>query len=359
MTSVLNHSPRSAILLTIVLLAGCGPRAPGAGPTPELGCRAPAVGSTLEGLRIGWHSPVPPGDDDRLARWCAEVGPPLVRGTAASEAPLDSILVVSWNIYGGGGDLVHFVADLRAGSLTAGRPVEHFLLLLQEAFRSDSTLAPPADRSAVPRGVQRTPPSGERRDVGEVAEALGLALFYAPSMRNGPDPEDRGNAILSTFPLSNPEAVELPFEAQRRVALAATITGATSSGQPWRLRFVNAHLDTRTSGRGLLASTGAGRLRQARGLLAAISPVGPTVLAGDLNTWSLRFMEGTLPFLRSHFPETPTVETGPTFRTRWGFTRRLDHVFFSLPVGWRGTYERWPDPYGSDHFPLVGWVHFR
>ena len=36
--------------------------------------------------------------------------------------------------------------------------------------------------------------------------------------------EDRGNAILSTLPLSDLTAIELPLESQRRVALQATVT---------------------------------------------------------------------------------------------------------------------------------------
>ena len=45
-------------------------------------------------------------------------------------------------------------------------------------------------------------------------------------MRNGRPPqtdEDRGNAILSTEPLADLTAIELPFEQQRRVAVAATL----------------------------------------------------------------------------------------------------------------------------------------
>jgi endonuclease/exonuclease/phosphatase family metal-dependent hydrolase len=99
-------------------------------------------------------------------------------------------------------------------------------------------------------------------------------------MRNGGSPddpaEDRGNAILSTLPLSEPVAVELPGERQRRVVIiakAATISIAV------------VHLD---------ALGGARRLRlfwtpwmrdwQVR-YAAAVLPDGPLVIGGDLNTW--------------------------------------------------------------------------
>jgi hypothetical protein len=53
-------------------------------------------------------------------------------------------------------------------------------------------------------------------DVVALAKKYDLSLAYVPSMRNGSatDPlerEDRGNAILSTEPLSDARAIELPF----------------------------------------------------------------------------------------------------------------------------------------------------
>ena len=43
-------------------------------------------------------------------------------------------------------------------------------------------------------------------------------------MRNGPElREDRGNAIISTEPLLDPFALELPLARQRRVALGAAV----------------------------------------------------------------------------------------------------------------------------------------
>ena len=55
-------------------------------------------------------------------------------------------------------------------------------------------------------------------DINGHAAGLGLSIFYAPSMRNGPElREDRGNAIISTEPLLDPIALELPLARQRRV----------------------------------------------------------------------------------------------------------------------------------------------
>jgi endonuclease/exonuclease/phosphatase (EEP) superfamily protein YafD len=82
----------------------------------------------------------------------------------------------------------------------------------------------------------------------------------------------------------------------------------------------------------------------------------PTVLAGDLNTWSLGPLESAVDFLVSRFPDSPPPPDGATFGTDWGYSRRLDHMFFRLPAGWTARYERVEDRYGSDHHPLLGWV---
>jgi endonuclease/exonuclease/phosphatase family metal-dependent hydrolase len=345
-------------LLLALAAAACSARPEVLDPPLAAACRAAPQGAVGPEARVNWRS-AEPSDARRLSTWCAEVGAPLVRLTRPGVPALDSLLVVTWNVYGGGGDLPRFIADLRGGALTGGVPVEHFVLLVQEAFRADTTLAPPRSRSAVPRGVVRHPPGGARRSsILETAEAASLQLFYVPSMRNGVGQEDRGNAILSTLPLRDLKAVELPFEAQRRVAASARIDGFSTRREPWTLRLVNVHLDTRSAGGRFWASAGPGRLRQARSLLEAVHIDGPTVLGGDLNTWSLGPMERALPFLRERFPQTPRVQTGPTFRTSWGYARRLDHVFFNLPDGWSAHYAKGPEAHGSDHFPILAWIRF-
>ena len=107
-------------------------------------------------------------------------------------------------------------------------------------------------------------------------------------MRNGPpsaSDEDRGNAILSNLPLTDLVAIELPFERQRRVAIAATIAGRTTAGAPWRLRVVSAHLDNIGGAKRAYLAAEYGRTRQARGLLTVLAGSEPTILAGDFNTW--------------------------------------------------------------------------
>ena len=159
---------------------------------------------------------------------------------ASPTAVVESLVIVTWNVHVGGGDIEDVVARLRRGEFTEGRSVPHFVLLLQEAHREGSDV--PADvpaGSPVPRPIVERPPNGERRDIRSVARSERLHVLYAPAMRNGTTavPEDRGTAILSTLPLANLQVIELPFERQRRVALAATVAGETPSGAPWQLRL--------------------------------------------------------------------------------------------------------------------------
>lgn len=345
--------------LATVLLAGCltgyGVEAPPANP----GCRSAGA----ETAAVSWHLPAAPADVARLDHWCAAVGAPVVIGTPerAVSAAADSLAIISWNTKVGGGDIIGLVTDLRAGRLTGGRPVEHFVLLLQEVHRESAGLTGAVSRWAVPARVEEDPPTGRRRDVVESARELGLALYYVPSMRNGfagsaPEEEDRGNAILSTLPLTMPRAIELPFEAQRRVAAAAVVRGVSDDGAPWELLVTSAHFDTRSAGTRIWASGGAGRRRQAEGLVAGLPGYAATVVAGDLNTWSLAVLESAVPYLRTVFPQTPPAPGQATFAGPLGYRRRLDRMFFRLPEGWSARYARVDGRYGSDHHPLLGWV---
>ena len=97
-----------------------------------------------------------------------------------------------------------FVDDLRNERLSQGRPVQHFVLLLQEVHRADERLPETKGSSDIAGRIVESPPRGERMDIVTVARILDLMLCYVPSMRNGADhpdsvPEDRGNAILSTL----------------------------------------------------------------------------------------------------------------------------------------------------------------
>lgn len=304
--------------------------------------------------RVSWFAPELPGDVARLARWRRSVGPPVVVPGAGAAPVASRLIVVTWNVHVGGGDIARLFGDVRREA-GADLPI---VLLLQEAYRGGSdvpgSLGPGASFASVIRGLRR---DGAREEVEAVASALGLHAYYVPSMRNGgplTSDEDRGNAILSTVPLADLAAIELPFESQRRVAVAATVSGATAGGDPWRLRVVSAHLDTRAGAGGLWIAGGErARTRQARGLLAALGGTAPMVLGADLNSW-FGFRDGAYLEAARAFPDTRVSDRRATFRG----LLRLDHLFFRLDDRWNARFHRAGDTYGSDHHPLIGTIAF-
>jgi endonuclease/exonuclease/phosphatase family metal-dependent hydrolase len=276
----------------------------------------------------------------RLEEACAGVGPVVVASAADGSSPqtrseqgrpllADEIVVVSWNTYLGRGDLEQFIGQLRRGDFTAGARVDAFVLLFQEVFRSQ---------------------------IQSFARASSLNLIYAPARWRAGDREDRGAAILSTFPTADVRVVELPFEKHRRIAIAADVRGAGRDGRPWRLYVVNAHFDTNV---GILrGGPSAARRRQARALMDAVAALPPPVLIGaDLNTW-WGDDEPAVKELRRAFPDATPLEARETWRGPLGAGNKLDYVFargMSRPVDVRRLDSR----FGSDHWPLLAVVAVR
>jgi endonuclease/exonuclease/phosphatase family metal-dependent hydrolase len=328
---------------------------------------------------VRWVVPAGERDRARLLRWCVPVGPlvfypdpaqndPPV-GSARSQGegghyrdqPIDRLAILTWNLHVGGGDIDDVVRRLRRGEFTGGDPVDQFVLLLQEAYRRDIDVPARIPRgSPAPRRIA-TGSSERGRDIRRFSREDGLAVLYAPSMRNGiesSDSEDRGNAIVSTLTLHQPVVVELPLERQRRVAVIAEVDGWTRTGSPWRLRVADAHLDTALA----LAHGGpfAARRRQASALVSALSESSTatvaTVLAGDFNAW-LGEREPALELLRRAFPETPQGADKPTWVGPLGIHARLDHVFVRGAAA-SSRVQRLPGRFGSDHYPLLTIVSF-
>jgi endonuclease/exonuclease/phosphatase family metal-dependent hydrolase len=273
-----------------------------------------------------------------------------VTSQAASDAyPHDAITIVSWNTAVGDADVVRFVRNLPPGD----RPL---VLLLQEVCRGGAAVPALLDLHAAFAGRLGGARDLQSRQVEEIGRQLGLGVYYVPSMRNGgpASEEDRGNAILSSLPLTDLRAMELPFERQRRVAVAATLTGYASTGAPWRVRVVSAHLDNMAGARRAWVGAEYGRARQARSLASLLDDGEPTILAGDFNTWFGFSDQAYLETARA-FPETRITDRRPTFHG----LLRLDHVFYRLAPGWRADFQRGSSRYGSDHYPLVGALRFN
>jgi len=307
---------------------------------------------------VRWTAAPDPEDRRRLDAWRAAVGPPVVVRPGSPQpagAAEDWPVLVAWNARLGVPGIERLVRDLRAGRWTGGEPVRHFVFLLQEVHRTGAAVPRAGGRG--PRRIRPRTAPGAPCDIEDLARRLELHLFYVPSMRNGRPrrglaAEDRGNAILATLPLADLAAIELPFEAQRRVAVAATVPLPAPDGGRWDLRVVSVHLDHRSRAARLAASAGRGRLRQARALVAGAGAGTPIALGGDFNTWADARRERTIAYLLERFPATPAGDGRPTFHAG-PLRRRLDRFFFRLPTGVCAHVRRLDDRYGSDHYPLL------
>jgi endonuclease/exonuclease/phosphatase family metal-dependent hydrolase len=290
----------------------------------------PAAPCQQSASLIDWVGPISTDHVGDSRAWCESVGPPVFRAPpmVARERPTEQgLVVVSWNVHEGAGDLVRIVNWLRPADV---------VVIVQEAVRSGAEVPetyPAAVRPPRRESAQRAPVA----DIVDVADALGLWLAYVPSMRNGSEVrEDRGCAILSTVPLSDPTAIELPWVAQRRVAVMATVGGTPDFP---RLRVLSAHLDNRPGRRDQAAALGAWLAKYTRDGT-------PLVVGADLNTW-FGAGEETVEQIARAVPLVKGCDRRPTFR----FGLRLDYLFTSAAnvveceVG--------ADSYGSDHHPLV------
>src|SRR4030095_10507353 len=100
------------------------------------------------------------------------------------------------------------------------------------------------------------------------------------------------------------------------------------------------------------------RLRQSQALVNALEDDGEALaIAGDLNTWSLGWLERAIPPLRGASTDTPPPVREITY-VHGRMRRRLDYMFFRLPDDWSARYERIGRMYGSDHYPLLGFIRF-
>jgi endonuclease/exonuclease/phosphatase family metal-dependent hydrolase len=289
-----------------------------------------------------------------FAAGCSAVGP-IAIGTAldkASKGEHGSLLVISWNVAVGAGDVERLLRALTDQERKAGRRDPEFVLLLQETYRAGEPVpARYASYARVPRRIAIG--ARQKRDVVSLATRLGMNYVYVPSMRNGEaasgvPAEDRGNAILSTLPLKDITAIELPLEHQRRVAVAARVPADGSL-----LTVVSVHLDTRRDlRRGSIFAGPAARRRQAAALVDALASRGhaqPIVVAGDFNT-----VAGPRePAIRSMEERFRRVSCGNPLTHRWHL--QLDYVFASDPA-LLADCDRLSNRFDSDHHPLVARV---
>jgi len=309
---------------------------------------APVAAGACRPATLRWFAPDDARERTRLDSWCAGVGDVVMQPPAnvsqAQSIGIEDITFVSWNVHVGNADIKGFVNDLRQGLHTDGRKVGQYVLMLQEAVRTEGVPALAAGASGAGRIGARA--SAESIDIVQIARELGLSLIYVPSMRNGNSaeqpPEDRGSAILSTLALSNPIAVELPGERQRRVVIIAR-AGSLSVGA--------VHLDALGSWQRRLRLFWTPWLRdiQIRSV-EPLLPEGPLVIGADLNTWHGRDE------LAVRVLDRITRDTPVSIRRQGLGLRVLDYLFFRAGEGRRAHYRQLENRYGSDHRPLVGWI---
>jgi endonuclease/exonuclease/phosphatase family metal-dependent hydrolase len=344
-----------AAALTVTAMAGClsQPRmAPYSFVESQRDCRS--RGEAPESTTVNWISPADPTAREKVEEWCRSVGRVVVSATPSDTPSHDSsvLTVATWNMNVGAGDLVSFVERLRRGEFTAPLAVGDYAILLQETYRVGPEV--PRLDTVTFRSPKRLGSADSATDIRHLAALLKLHLVYAPAMRNGNEEEgasDRGNAILSTLPLDEVTVIELPFERQRRVAIAATAhgTGSRNGSSSRRVRLVSTHFETRAG----LTRGGpiAARLRQARALVEALAgDTAPLVIGGDFNT-SYGTDEPAVHELQAAFPATSPT-TWVTWRGPLGISARLDHMFARVSDQ-DLVVRRVPERFGSDHHPLV------
>lgn len=312
----------------------------------------------LDGQAVTWHLGSA-GDAFQLDRWCRAVGPPILVPQPSTLPPgsppaLEDLVVVTWNAHLAEGRLTELVRKLRSGALTEGKPVGHFVLLIQEAYRRGAGVPefPPGARTAF--GIVPRDPYGP--DVLAETVALGLSAWYVPSMRNGHAMrEDRGNAIVSTEPLLDPRALELPLARQRRVVAGAAVNVRTQQGAR-QLDVWSTHLEPVSSPETLWLFHNP-RQGQVRAILAVLAmpavagsaPSAGVVLGGDFNTIRSGDHESAYALAREW-----SVSLTAEDRRRTHLMGRLDYLFFRLAEGWQARARRADERFGSDHYPVTG-----
>ena len=301
-----------------------------------------------ESLNVQWIRGADPTDTPELQRWAAAVGGAVIRQTSRPvERPtLEQLTSVSWNVHGTHGRILEFIKELSATTKLAKRAVGPYVLMLQEAFRQDATI--PRFVRGMRRAIRTPGTNPALPDIQQVAEQLDLSLIYVPSMRNGRGSEDRGNAILSTLPVVDAYAFELPFRRERRVAIAASVR-VEVAGSSGLLRFINIHLDTWDSPRRLYLLSNP-RPDQARCVLAQLDETLATnfmVLGGDLNTFWPR-ERATQAMLRQWATSQGIEDETPTQGRH-----RIDYLFFRFASMHVGDTHVADSAFGSDHHPVI------
>ena len=258
------------------------------------------------------------------------IGAPLAPDGGApptgKPAPAGPLRVVSYNVQYGP-DIPGAVAALAGDPALAGAHV----ILVQE--------------------IEAYPEEGATR-AARFAAALGMGFVYVPARVR--DTGTHGLAIISAYPITNVEKMDLPeseaHALQRRIAIAADIEVGGRT-----LHLIDLHLDTKLNARERIAQLHP----------AVIDAPDATLVGGDFNTSWVAWADGVPilettgasdqgPIMDSYMAglafDTPTADCGPT-EHMFGIEQRLDALYTrGLGATFGGVVRAGP----SDHWPL--WI---
>ena len=183
--------------------------------------------------------------------------------------------------------------------------------------------------------------------VDRIARRLGYNYVFYPAVFSRRFREEFGNAILSKWPLSDPEKIVLPNAIpgwiETRNASRATLTLGDNA-----IQVYSVHLDTTWIIPKWVQSQG----------LFLVDVIARedkfVILAGDFNTWT----QGGISTLENGLSKVGLIRltrgTGHTFETA-GLNLTLDHIFSREVVEHQAGVFRGTD--ASDHFPV--WAILR
>ena len=101
-------------LVGLGLAAGCAsPVRMAVAPGPHVSCRATEAASP--DVPVAWIRPVDEGERRALDARCAQVGRPILPPPSADAPRAQRVLVATWNMHDGRGDVLSLVDALRRG----------------------------------------------------------------------------------------------------------------------------------------------------------------------------------------------------------------------------------------------------
>src|SRR5687767_7193874 len=107
MRSLLSPTAPMALVAIALALGRPAAQAPESDP-PAFSPRGVCAGTST----VRWHTLAPRTDRELLDRWCDSVGPPFVAPRGAPSASMRTLVIATWNVHAGNGDVEAFLASV-------------------------------------------------------------------------------------------------------------------------------------------------------------------------------------------------------------------------------------------------------